>query len=349
MLYIHVAHIAALLSSCVSFGLIIWSGRWDGQVGVLCVFSWTFSFTGSLLILLMEMIVFHQYASPVSWRNIPLTISSFATLFCLNVSIIFPHYFLQGQEDNEFYSHCMVAEIFSCIAALGHLVEVWIMWVQSNCYMASGPGLLQVAQTYVASAILFFLANSVSFKDHPLVILSLAVYCLCFICTFASIICCAVQDKHNPIWFKGFNLIAAAMYLSAPWPVPHLRQNLGQIVHPESCQDDLGLWPETRLIVVVALTALNFLLYLLSVCCCCMLRLNSDDAEAYSTRTSTSDVCPTQMSNDTREVLPVASSGALRLYNTTNNIQSMSWNNLRSQQNHIIICKRDVQINISNK
>lgn len=68
-----------------------------------------------------------------------------AALFCLNVSIIFPCYFLKDQEDSEFYRYCIVAEILSCIAVLGHLVEVWIMWIDLKCYIAAGPGLLQVS------------------------------------------------------------------------------------------------------------------------------------------------------------------------------------------------------------
>ncbi|MCI4377127.1 hypothetical protein PGIGA_G00200040 [Pangasianodon gigas] len=347
MVYIHVTHIAALLSSCVSFGLIIWSRRWDGEVGVLCLFCWTFSFIGSLLSLLMEIFAFHKSVRPLFWRNILTTISSYAALFCLNASIIFPHYFLKGQEDNEFYSHCIVAEIFSCIATLGHLAEVWIMWIESKCYMATGPGLLQVSQTYIASAIFFFLVNAVSFKDHPAVIWSLAVYCMCFICTFASIICCAFQNKHNRIWRKGFNLIAAVMYLSASWPVFQLSQDLGQIVGPGSCQDDLGLWPETRLIVVVALTALNFLLYLLSVCCCCMLPSSDDDEEEereHRTSSNTSDPCPTQMSDETWAVLPVAQTRDLQQHNTTSNKLILSRTDLRIEQPSINIHNSNVQI-----
>ncbi|KAK3566965.1 hypothetical protein QTP86_007815 [Hemibagrus guttatus] len=239
------------------------------------------------------MSTFQKSVRPKFCLNIRMTISSYAALVCLNASIIFPRYFLK--EDNEFYNLHMVAEIFSCTATLGHLVEVWIMWIESECYMATGPGLLQVSQMYVASAIFFFFFNNtVTFKDHPAVIWSLAVYCLCFVGTFVSIICCAFQDKHKRKWLIGFNLIAAVTYLSASWPVFQLSQVLGQRVHHGSEQDDLGLWPETRLIIVVALTALNVLLCSLGVCCFCMLRSNDDDEEEHSTNSTTSDPCPKQ-------------------------------------------------------
>ncbi|KAK3545402.1 hypothetical protein QTP70_007241 [Hemibagrus guttatus] len=176
------------------------------------------------------MSTFQKSVRPKFCLNIRMTISSYAALVCLNASIIFPRYFLK--EDNEFYNLHMVAEIFSCTATLGHLVEVWIMWIESECYMATGPGLLQVSQMYVASAIFFFFFNNtVTFKDHPAVIWSLAVYCLCFVGTFVSIICCAFQDKHKRKWLIGFNLIAAVTYLSASWPVFQLSQVLGQRVH----------------------------------------------------------------------------------------------------------------------
>lgn len=344
MVYIHGAHITALLSSCVSFSLLIQSGRWDGEVGMLCVFCWAFSFSSSLLILPIEMIAFGNRVRPVFWRNVPTTVSSFAALFCLNASIIFPNYFLKVQEDDEFFSRCVVVEVFSCIATLGHLVEVWITWAESKCYMATGPGLLHVSQTYVAGAIFFFLAKLVSFKDHPAVIWSLAVYCLCFICTFVSIIYCAFQDKPNGIWIKGFNLIAAIIYLSAFWPVFQLSRDLGQNAYPESHQDDLGLWPETRLIVVVALTILNSLLYLLSVCCCCVLRSNDDEEPEQCTRTRSSDAHLIQESAERQALLPEVLSRALQQYNTTTNNQTMSRNDLRTHPNFIRAQTINIQI-----
>lgn len=347
-MYIHASHIAALLSSSVTFGLIIWSRRWDGEVGVLCVFCWTFSFFGSLLNVLIEIFTFHQGVRPIFWCNIPMTISSYAALFCLNATIIFPNYFIKGQEDNEFYGYCIVAEVFSCIATLAHLVEVWIMCIESKCYMATGSGLLQVSQTYVASAIFFFLADTMSFKDHPGVIWSLAVYCLCFIGTFVNIICCAFHNKHNQIWLKGFNLIAVVMYPSAFWPVFQLSQDLRQISCPGSCQDDLGLWPETRLIAVAALTALNFLLYTLSFCC--ILRSNEEKAkeeEEHSRSSSTSDSCPTQMSDETRAVLPVSWSRALLQHNTTCNVHCLSRNDIWVQRNsNNFFIKGDVHVHV---
>lgn len=341
MVYIHVAHVAATLSSCVSCSLILQSGNWDGDVGVFCVFCWTFSFSSSLLILLMEMIAFCHWVRPVCWRNVSTTICSYATLYCLNASIIYPGYFLSAQEDKGFYSQCVVAEIFSCIATLGHLVEVWIVWTEPKCYMASGPGLLQVSQTYVASAIFFFLANAVSFKDHPAVIWSLAVYCLCFVCTLANIICCAFQDHPNQKWMKGFNLSAAVIYLSAFWPVFQLSQNLGQT---GSCQDDLGLWPDTRLTVVLALTVLNVLLYLLGVCCCCMLHRNDDEEQIQSRRASGSGAHPSQTSDERQSVLPAEPRRALQPYNTIVNNQAMSRQDLKILPNFVSAQTINVQI-----
>lgn len=348
MLCIHVANIAALLSSCVSFGLIICSRRWDGEVGVLCVFCWTFSFIGSLLNLLTLMFSFHMGVRPIFWRNISITISSYAALFCLSASIIFPNYFLKGQEDNAFYSYFILVEIFSCIATLGHLVEVWMVWIDPTCYMATGSGLLQVSQTYIASAIIFFLANIVPFKDHPAMIWSLAVYCMCFFCTFVSIICCTFQNQHNQIWQKGFNLIAAVMYLSVAWPVFHLIQDLGQIVFPGSCQNDLGLWPQTRLMVVLGLTAFNFLLYLLSVCDACILRSNVNEEEENTTSSSTSEPRPIETPDEIRaSVLPVELSRSLQQQNIIGNHQSLHRTDLRSQQNSFNVYIKNLNIYVN--
>lgn len=209
-------------------------------------------------------------------------------------------------------------------------MKVWIMWIESKCYMATGPGLLQVSQMYIASTIFFFFSNTVTFKDHPAVTWSLAVYCLCFVGTFVSIICCAFQDKHKRKGLIRFNLIAAVMYLSASWPVFQLSQVLGQRVHHGSEQDDLGLWPETKLIIVVALTALNFLLYLLGVCCFCMLHSNDDDdEEEHSTNSTSSDHCPKQSSDETRTPGQRELCRDLQQYSRTHNNQTLSHKDLK--------------------
>ncbi|KAM9500815.1 myeloid-associated differentiation marker homolog [Clarias gariepinus] len=341
MAFIHVARIVALLSSCISFGFVIWSRRWHGEVGVLCLFCWSFSFLGSFLVLLMEIFSLIICVRPEFCRNVAVLISSYAAMFCLNVSIIFPFYFLKGQEDKEFYNHCIVAELFSCVAVLAHFVEVWIMWIKADCYMATGPGLLQVSQMYVASCIFFFLINTVSFRDDPLVIGSLVGYFLCFIWTSVNIMLNALHNKNRGKWLKGLDLIAAIMQLGASSPLFQLRQDLSQIVCSESCRDDLGLWPETKLMVVVALTALNCLLYLLSICCCCMLGSNDDQTEENSTSSINSDSCLRQIT-ETQAVLPV--SRALQQYNTTRSNQSLNKKALRIQNSTLYIQNSTIQV-----
>ncbi|XP_071020330.1 myeloid-associated differentiation marker homolog [Oncorhynchus clarkii lewisi] len=90
--------VAALLISCVIFSVSAHGASLSG-VGDWCVFCWAFSFTRTLLVLLMEHFGF-QAQGPVSWNNFPITMACYATLLWLSASIIFPIYFLKGQQNH---------------------------------------------------------------------------------------------------------------------------------------------------------------------------------------------------------------------------------------------------------
>lgn len=282
--------VAALVSSCVTFGLVTHAGGLDGGVGAWCMFCWTFSFSGTLLILLVK--IFHLYELEYIqdiWINLPVTFSSYAALLCLFASIVFPHIFIKGQQSYDVHSHFIAAEFFSFMALLAYMLELWISWVKSKCYMATTQGLLLVWQTFVAGVILFFISNPVSYTDQAAVRWCMAVYCICFICSVACIIKIVVWDQEEPRWLKSLNLCAAVMYFSATitWPVFKFNSHYpSQIYPPESCQGGLRLCPWGRLIVVSVLTALNFLLYSFSLCCFCT--SDSTNEEEYSTLPDTS-------------------------------------------------------------
>ncbi|XP_072544839.1 myeloid-associated differentiation marker homolog [Salminus brasiliensis] len=305
MAYLYWMRLAALVSSCVTFGLVTHAGGLDGEVGAWCMFCWTFSFAGTLLIFLVELFKLTEYIKD-PWANFPATFSSYAALLCLFASIIFPHSFLKAHQNYDVHNHLIAATVFSCLATLAYLLEVWMAWVESKCYMATTQGHLLVCQTYVAGVILYFISNPVSYTDQAAVRWCMAVYCICFICSVASIIKIVLCNLEEPRWLKHFNLCAAIMYFSAvvTWPVFKLNSHYpSQIYPPNSCQEGLGLCPRGILVMVTVLTFLNFLLYSFSLCCFC-LSVSTTERQQYLVLPSTSALpalCPAQLTTDDQQ------------------------------------------------
>lgn len=253
--------VAALLFTCVAFSVAAHGGGLShgGSMADWCIFCWAFSFACTLLVLLVELFGL-QARAPVSWSNFPVTVACYASLLCLSASVIFPVYFLKGQNlSPERRDHRIVSTVFSCLAAVAYMGEVSLSKARPGevtGYMATAPGLLKVCQTFVACVIFILVSNPVSYDRHPALKWCLAVYCICFILSMAVVVLCVGECTGClPIPFSKFlsayGLLAAIMYFTATiiWPVFQFDKNYNQ-------------WNSTNLITVAVLTALNFLLYL---------------------------------------------------------------------------------------
>lgn len=253
--------VAALLCTCIAFSVAA-HGAWLGHGGMTdwCIFSWAFSFACTLLVLLVELFGL-QTRAPVSWTNFPITVACYATLLCIAASVIFPVYFLHGNNvRGEPRDYRIVSTVFSCLAAVAYMGEVSLSKARPGevtGYMATAPGLLKVCQTFVACVIFILVSNPVSYDHHPGLKWCMAVYCICFILSMAVVVLCVGECTGClPIPFSkflsGYGLLAVIMYLSATivWPVFQFDN--------KSRYDS----PYSNLITVSVLTALNFLLYL---------------------------------------------------------------------------------------
>ncbi|KAJ8389221.1 hypothetical protein AAFF_G00122410 [Aldrovandia affinis] len=264
--------LAAMVLACVAFSVAVHGGRLSHGTGDWCIFCWSFSFAGTLLVLLVELFGL-QARVPVSWKNFPITLACYASLLCLSASIIFPLYFLKGfSNHSEARDYRIVATVFSCLATVAYLTEVSISKARPGevaGYMATVPGLLKVCETFVACVIFVFVSEPISYHRYDALKWCLAVYCICFILSAAIIVLCVGECTGClPFPFARFlsayALLAVLMYLSAAivWPVFQFDSKYSSSTRrPPSCGTSPGLCDWDKLVAVAVLTVLNFLLY----------------------------------------------------------------------------------------
>ncbi|KAL2079189.1 hypothetical protein ACEWY4_024933 [Coilia grayii] len=265
------ARTAALVCTCVAFSVAAHGGHL-GNSGDLFIFCWSFSFAGTLLILLVEMFGL-QTRMPVSWNNFPITFAGYAFLLCLSASVAFPiNYLKENQWAGEVRDHRIVSTVFSCLATVAYLVEVSLARARPGevaGYMATTPGLLKVCETFVACVIFVFVSNPVSYDRYPALKWCLAVYCICFVLSATIVVLCVGEcTGWLPFPFSRFlsvySFLAVAMYLTATiiWPVFQFDSRYSVQSHrPSNCNIPVSC-PWDKLVGVAVLTALNLLLYL---------------------------------------------------------------------------------------
>ncbi|XP_017327334.1 myeloid-associated differentiation marker homolog [Ictalurus punctatus] len=267
------SRVAAMVFACVAFSVALYGAQMGHGTGDWCVFCWSFSFAGTLLILLVE-ICGLQSRAPVSWKNFPITFACYASLLCLSASIIFPLFFLKGYGGREEYVNCrIVSTVFSCLATLAYFSEVSLSKARPgevSGYMATAPGILKVCETFIACVIFVFISDPVSYNQNAATKWCLSVYCICFILSAAIIIMCIAEwtgllPVSFPRFLSTYALLAVAMYLSATiiWPIYKFDDKHGGSSHrPNQCSSFMGLCVWDKMLAIAVLTAINFLLYL---------------------------------------------------------------------------------------
>ncbi|XP_056149066.1 myeloid-associated differentiation marker homolog [Lampris incognitus] len=265
--------LAALIFSCVAFSVAVHGARLMHGTGDWCLFCWTFSFAGTLLVFLVELFGL-QARAPVSWKNFPITFACYAALLCLSASIIFPLYFLKGATGaSRIRDFRIVTTVFSCLATIAYMAEVSISRARPgevSGYMATAPGLLKVCETFVACVIFVFISDPVLYDRHEALKYCLAAYCICFILSAAIILLCIGEwTGCLPFPFARFlsayGLLAVVLYLSVTiiWPIYNFDpKHGGTKTRPYACSSSHGLCTWDKMMAVAVLTAVNFILYL---------------------------------------------------------------------------------------
>lgn len=264
------ARLTALVFTCVAFSVAAHGAHLSStSMFDWCMFCWVFSFIGTLLVLLVELLSL-QSRVPVSWTNFPITLACYAGLLCLSASIIFPLYFLKGYSDNrsEPRDYRIVSTVFSCLATVAYLVEVSLTRARPGevaAYMATVPGLLKVCETFVASVIFVFISNPALYDRHAALKWCMAVYCICFIISAGIVVMCVgectgILPFPFARFLSAYALLAVVMYLTATiiWPVfqfdSHYRD---QYWSPNGCHRSNC----DKLVIIAVMTGLNFLIY----------------------------------------------------------------------------------------
>ncbi|XP_005918174.1 myeloid-associated differentiation marker homolog isoform X1 [Haplochromis burtoni] len=265
--------LAALAFSCVAFSVTVHGAQLGHGTGDWCIFCWAFSFAGTLLVILVELFGL-QTKAPVSWKNFPITFACYAALLCLSASIIFPLYFLKGlSSSSSVRDYRIVVTVFSCLATIAYISEVSISKARPGevaGYMATGPGLLKVCETFVACVIFVFVSDPVLYDSHDALKYCMAVYCICFILSAAIILLCIGECTGClpfpfPRFLSAYAMLAVVLYLSATiiWPIFNFDpKHGGNKNRPYTCSSQPGLCLWDKRMAVAVLTGVNFILYL---------------------------------------------------------------------------------------
>ncbi|XP_062405892.1 myeloid-associated differentiation marker homolog isoform X2 [Sardina pilchardus] len=293
------SRVLAMFLACVAFSVALHGApAKDQSVEEWCLFSWGFSFIGTLLVLLVELCKL-QSCIPVSWKNFPITFACFASLLCLTASIDFALYFVKGfSRHGVCYIYRVVSLVFSCFATIGYIMEVSTIKEQSDTntdrqagYMVTMPGLLKVCETFVGGIIFVFINDPNAYESHIAIKWCMAVYCICFIMSSMVIILsvgnCSDCFTFPISCFPSFNtLLAVIMYLTATiiWPIYKFDMlHGGSSKRPSECSSSSNpdLCPFDKLIVVTVLTGVNFILYLADLIYS-VIQFKEDDQNSYS-------------------------------------------------------------------
>ncbi|RXN36564.1 myeloid-associated differentiation marker-like protein [Labeo rohita] len=237
--------LAALVFTCVAFSVASSGGAVVDSIASWSIFCWAFSFAGTLLVVVVELMGLHS-CTPVAWVDFPIIFACYALLLCLSASIIFLLYLLKGQTvHSKVQDHWIASTAFSCLATVAYFVEVSLIRAQpdkASGYMVTIPGLLKVCEIFVANLIFVFISDPVSYDSHSALKWCMAVYCICFIISAGIIVrCIAGCTECQPFRniHSAYTLLAVTMYLSATiiWPIFTFDSRYSESSsRPASCQ-----------------------------------------------------------------------------------------------------------------
>lgn len=114
---------------------------------ILCMFTWCFFFSLTLLIHILSVIQFHSLI-PISWKNLTMTVAVLGALMSLSASVFFPWIIMNHQSPS---LNSVAAAVASGLTFLAYTSESYILCTQASeqrGYMGSMPGLLKILQLW---------------------------------------------------------------------------------------------------------------------------------------------------------------------------------------------------------
>lgn len=152
-----------VLTGCITISLVAsleHSGNEDpsiqdhqSRLKVLCMFTWCFFFSLTLLIHVLSVIQFHNLL-PISWKNLSTSVAVLGAFMTFSASVFFCWILLDHQRPS---LHSVAAAVSSCLTVLAYILESYIVCIHSGVqrgYMGSVAGLLKLLQLWGSSQLI---------------------------------------------------------------------------------------------------------------------------------------------------------------------------------------------------
>ncbi|TWW59758.1 myeloid-associated differentiation marker-like [Takifugu flavidus] len=114
---------------------------------ILCMFTWCFFFSLTLLIHILSVIQFHSLI-PISWKNLSTTVAVLGALMNVSASVLFCWIIMDHQRLS---LHSVAAAVASCLNVMAYASESYVLCFQAGVqrgYMGSVSGLLKLLQLW---------------------------------------------------------------------------------------------------------------------------------------------------------------------------------------------------------
>lgn len=114
---------------------------------ILCMFTWGFFFSLTLLIHILSIIQFHNLI-PISWKNLSATAAVLGTFMSFSASVFFCWIIMDHRSPSP---HSVAAAVASCITVLAYASESYVICIHAGAqrgYMGSASGLLKLLQLW---------------------------------------------------------------------------------------------------------------------------------------------------------------------------------------------------------
>lgn len=114
---------------------------------ILCMFTWCFFFSLTLLIHILTVIQFHSLI-PISWKNLSTTVAVLGAFMNLSASVLFCWIIMDRQSPT---LHSVAAAVASCLNAVAYASESYALCFRAGVqrgYMGSVSGLLKLLQLW---------------------------------------------------------------------------------------------------------------------------------------------------------------------------------------------------------
>ncbi|XP_004071761.1 myeloid-associated differentiation marker-like [Oryzias latipes] len=257
-----ITRILGIISNCICFSLMASVGVYNFSFWTWCLFTWSFSFCTTLLILILELFSLNQRL-PISWNDFTAAFSIVATLMVFATSVIMSVFFAKFG-----YAKFIAATAISFFSFGLHCNEITYIWKQSDeisGFLSSIPGLLKIIEAFVA-CVIFICLDFSPYPFYPGLQWCVAVYSICFIFAMFFIITTIGRlQSWLPVPIDKVmlvcNVLAVVMYMTAViiWPVYSFRN-----ISSSDCPT-VAFCPRKLIIVITFMTCFNFVAYVVDL------------------------------------------------------------------------------------